>query len=168
MIKSFCLHILHTCDEGNKSWIETVFIHKWNSKIVISRYQISHSPVTFTKWKSNHSTHSMGLESNILKVLERVVEKYVLIFSWGLYIFKLPLPCNGIIFAVTTLKKTWECIPKSVRLKYKTAIWSFLLTLVLAKPLGEKRLAVNVFYLNMDGLGNKTPLKIFLINWANF
>lgn len=52
----------------------------------------------------------------------------------------------AVIFAVPTLK-TWECIPKSVSLKYKTAILTFLLTLVPVKALG-KRLAVNVFYLS--------------------
>lgn len=79
----------------------------------------------------------------------------------------------AVIFAVPTLKKTGECIPKSVSLKYKTAILDFLLTLVPAKALEKKKkkvLAVNVFYFSKYGFLRKldSPLKVFLINWANF
>lgn len=45
----------------------------------------------------------------------------------------------AVIFAVPTLKKTWECIPRSVSLKYKTAVLNFLLMLVLAKALIKKK-----------------------------
>lgn len=86
----------------------------------------------------------MGLlESNIWKsVLEGLIEKYVLIFTWGLDIFfNSHYHVMAVIFAVPTLKKAWECIPKSVSLKYKTAVWSFFVDISPGKGSEEKKSA---------------------------
>lgn len=54
--------------------------------------------------------------------------------------------------------------PQKRAFKIQDCHMKFFVDISPGKAFGGKMLAVNVFYLNMDGLGNKTPLKVFLIN----
>ena len=138
--KLLSTHLVH--DEGNKSWIETVFFHNWGSNLdqLISSSQ---NPVTFTKWRLTCLITAWDYWNQAFwkSVPEGLVKQSL---HWV------------VIFAAPLLK-TWECSPRSVNLKYKTDIISFFVDI--DRGSGKKVLAINIFsFLPKYGLFRKIEM----------